>query len=74
MGGRDRDRWRTGEERQRRKEAMSERECSGDDNTAMMRGAGGETHSVVVLPADRANEGPRPAEGGEIGNNMTEMQ
>lgn len=42
---------RTGEGRQRRgerKEAMSEKECSGGDNTLMMRGAGGKTHSVVV--------------------------
>lgn len=42
---------RTGEERQwrgERKEAMSEKECSGDDNMLMMRGAGGETHSVAV--------------------------
>lgn len=31
-----------------RKEAMSEKECSGDDNMLMMRGAGGKTHSVVV--------------------------
>lgn len=27
---------------------MSEKECRGDDNTPSMRGAGGETHSVVV--------------------------
>lgn len=31
-----------------RKEAMSEKECSGNNNTLMMRGAGGETHSDVV--------------------------
>lgn len=48
-GGRERG---TGDEKQRRdterKEAMSEKECSGDDNMLMMRGAGGKTHSVVV--------------------------
>lgn len=27
---------------------MSEKECSGDDNMLLMRGAGGETHSDVV--------------------------
>lgn len=31
-----------------RKEAMSEKECSGDDNMLTTRGAGGKTHSVVV--------------------------
>lgn len=42
---------RTGDERQRRgerKEAMSEKECLGNDNMLMMRGTGGKTHSDVV--------------------------
>lgn len=37
-----------GQRREERKEAMREEECSGDDNILMTRGAGGETHSVVV--------------------------
>lgn len=33
---------------------MKEEECSGDDNMLMMRGAGGETHSVVVYRLTKA--------------------
>lgn len=29
-------------------EAMSEKECCGDDNMLAVKGAGGETHSVVI--------------------------
>lgn len=42
---------RTGNERQgrgERKEAMSERECSGDDNMLTIRRAIGKARSVVV--------------------------
>lgn len=46
-GGGERQVMRNRGERER-KEATSERECSGDDNMLMMRGAGGKTHSVVV--------------------------
>lgn len=35
-------------DRGERKEAVSEKECSGDDNMLMMRGAGGKTLSGVI--------------------------
>lgn len=59
-------------ERGERKEAMSEKECSGDDNMLMMRGAGGKTHSVVVYRLTEPMKGPG-TRGGENENNMTEI-
>lgn len=35
-------------DRGEREEAVSEKECSGDDNMLMMRGAGGKTLSGVI--------------------------
>lgn len=47
-GGRGSDLGQVKRDRGERKEAISEKECSGDDNMLMMRGAGGKTHSVVI--------------------------
>lgn len=61
-------------DRGERKEAISEKECSGDDNMLMMRGAGGKTHSVVVYRLTEPMKGRGERGVGGWGVKATEIQ